>query len=63
MQVLQEVCVTFPETKDFIDEKLKRKCANENIFVVEVIYFSLLCLYIGNEILSLTINYLFLALF
>ena len=53
MEVLSEVC-TFPDTKDFIDEKLEEKCARESsILVGEVIYFSLLC-FINNESLSLT---------
>lgn len=39
MQVLQEVSVTSPETKDFINEKLEQKCANEYISVEEVIHF------------------------
>ena len=39
MQVLQEVSVTFPETKDFINEKLEQKCVNGNISVEEIIYF------------------------
>ena len=30
MQVIQEVSLTFPDTKDFIDEKLEQKYANEN---------------------------------
>ena len=41
MEVQHKVYVLFPETKDFIDEKLKQKCSNENISVEEVIYFSL----------------------
>ena len=40
MEVQHKVYVPFPETKDFINEKLKQKCSNENISV-EVIYFSL----------------------
>ena len=46
----------FPDTKHFTDKKLERKCAKENISVEQVIYFSLLYLYIGNERLSLTLN-------
>ena len=30
MQVIQEVSLTFPDTKDFIGEKLEQKYANEN---------------------------------
>ena len=30
MQVIQEVSLTFPDTKDFTGEKLEQKYANEN---------------------------------
>ena len=39
MEVLSEVSVTFPDTKDFIDEKLEQKCAKKYIPVEEVIIF------------------------
>ena len=49
MQVLQEVSVIFPRTKNIIDKKLEQQCSKENIYEEEEIYFALLCLYIGNE--------------
>ena len=63
MQVLQEASFTFPETKHFIDKKLKQKCANENISVEEVIYFLLFCLYIDSGSLSLTVKIVVLSFF
>ena len=37
-EVLNEVTAEFPETKEFIEERLEQKCAEENISVEEVIY-------------------------
>ena len=53
MEVLSELSVTFPETKDFINEKLEEKLIRENISLEEVIYFLLLC-FVVNESLFLT---------
>ena len=41
LEILQvfEVFVEFPETKEFIDQKLEEKCSKENISIEEVIYF------------------------
>lgn len=39
MEVLHELFVQFPQTKDFVDEKLEQKSSNEDIS--EVINFSL----------------------
>ena len=41
MEVLRELSVTYPETKESIDEKLENKCSKEHISVEEEIYFSL----------------------
>ena len=41
MEVVHEVSVEFPETKDFINKKLEQKCFKEKTSVEEVIYFSL----------------------
>lgn len=41
MEVLRELSVTYPETKESIDEKLENKCSKEHISVEEVIYSSL----------------------
>ena len=40
LEVLKEVSTEFPETKQFVDEHLERKCLKENIPAEEVIYFS-----------------------
>ena len=48
MQILKEFFIEFSDTIDFIDEKLKQKCAEENISVGEVIYFLLLGLYFDS---------------
>ena len=37
-EVLNEVTAAFPETKEFIEERLEQKCLKENISVEEVIY-------------------------
>ena len=42
MKVLLENSVTYTNTKDYINEKLDENHAMENIWVEEVIYFSLL---------------------
>ena len=39
LEVLNEVCVEFPETKQFMEEHLEQVCYKENISVEEVIYF------------------------
>ena len=39
LNVLQEVSVEFPETKQFIEEHLEQKCFKENISLEKVIYF------------------------
>ena len=41
IQVLKEVLVAFPDTKDFIDKKLEQKCTKGNKSVKEVSYFML----------------------
>ena len=33
LKVLNEVSVEFPETKEFIDQKLEEKCSKENISI------------------------------
>ena len=38
LKVLNEVKAQFPETKEFIEERLKRKCFKENISVEKVIF-------------------------
>ena len=38
LEVLNEVIAEFPETKEFIAERLEQKCAKENISVEEVIF-------------------------
>ena len=38
-KVLHEASVLFPDTKDFIEEKLEEKYTKENISAEEVIYF------------------------
>ena len=40
LEVLKEVSTEFPETKQFVDKHLERKCLKENIPAEEVIYFS-----------------------
>ena len=37
LEILIEVSVEVPETKQFIEEHLEQKCLNENISVEEVI--------------------------
>ena len=39
IEILQEVSVEFPHTKEFIEEHLEQKCQKENISSEEVIYF------------------------
>lgn len=39
VQLLQEVSDTFPQLKDFINEKLEQKCAQQHISIGEVIYY------------------------
>ena len=39
LEILHEVSVEFPETKEFIEEHLDQKCLKENISVEAVIYF------------------------
>ena len=39
LEILHEVSVEFPETKEFIEEHLEQKCLKENISVEAVIYF------------------------
>ena len=38
LEVLNGVTAEFPETKEFIEERLEQKCAKENISVEEVTY-------------------------
>ena len=38
LKVLSEVKVQFPETKEFIDERLEQKCLKENMSKEEVIF-------------------------
>ena len=38
MKLLGEVKVQFPETKEFIEERLEQECLKENISVEEVIF-------------------------
>ena len=37
-KVLDEVKVQFPETKEFMEERLEKECLKENISVEEVIF-------------------------
>ena len=39
MEILNEVSIEFPETKQFIEEHLKQICLKEKILVEEVIFF------------------------
>ena len=39
LEILHEVSVEFPETKEFIEEHLEQKCLKENISVEAVVYF------------------------
>ena len=39
MEVLNEVSVEFPGTKQFIEKRLEHKCSKENISIEEVICF------------------------
>ena len=39
LKVLNEVKVQFPETKEFIEERLEQECLEENISAEEVIFF------------------------
>ena len=41
IEVLHEVSVEFPDTKEFIEERLEQKFLKENISVEEVIYLFL----------------------
>ena len=41
IEVLLEVSVEFPDTKEFIEERVEQKCLKENISVEEVIYLFL----------------------
>lgn len=41
IEVLHEVSVEFPDTKEFIEERVEQKCLKENISVEEVIYLFL----------------------
>ena len=38
LKVLTEVIAEFPETKEFIEERLEQKCLKEKISVEDVIY-------------------------
>ena len=38
LKVLNEVIAEFPETKEFIEERLEQKCLKEKISVEDVIY-------------------------
>ena len=38
LEVLDEVTVKFPGTKEFIEEHLEQKCLKENVPVEEVIF-------------------------
>ena len=39
LRVLNVVKVQFPQTKEFIEERLEQECLKENISVEEVIFF------------------------
>ena len=41
LEVLHEVSVEVPETKQFIGEHLEQKCLKENMWVEEVVYIFL----------------------
>ena len=43
IKVLEEIKNEFPETAEFIDDRLQQKCRGENIIVEEVI-FLFICL-------------------
>ena len=38
IKVLEEVKAQFPETKEFIDERVEQECSKENILVEDVIF-------------------------
>ena len=42
IEVLNKVSVEFPNTKEFIEERLEQQDLKENISVEQVIYFSLI---------------------
>ena len=42
LKVLDEVKVQFPETKQFIEERIEQECLKENTSVEEVIFFRIL---------------------
>ena len=39
MKILDEVDAQFPETNEFIDERIEQECSKENILVEEFILF------------------------
>lgn len=41
MAALHKVSDEFPDTKEFIDEKLEQKCLRESISIEELIYLSM----------------------
>lgn len=44
IEVLNKVSAEFPNTKEFIEERLEQQDLKENISVEQVIYFSLISL-------------------
>lgn len=44
IEVFNKVSVEFPNTKEFIEERLEQQDLKENISVEQVIYFSLISL-------------------
>ena len=39
LKVLNEVKVAFPQTKEYLEERLRQECLKENISVEQVIFF------------------------
>ena len=39
LKVLNEVKVTFPQTKEYLEKRLRQECLKENISVEQVIFF------------------------
>ena len=46
MQILKEESQTLPDTKDYLNEKLGEKCANENKSLKDVIQFFIVALFL-----------------
>ena len=46
MQILKEESQTLPDAKDYLNEKLGEKCANENKSLEDVIQFFVVALFL-----------------